>query len=180
MIKAQKWSRTCAVRGWQPRALAASLTCRRSTLCRVKRNSRRVYPAAITRCRGNARNQGQAAACPRSSALTNTRRVVRLYAPITGQILPIFAQGAFVKILVTPRSFGKTNPELFDRLAQAGLEVIRNDTGGILSAEQMKEKLANCAGVILGVDPMNRRCSGGGPQPQDHCQIRRGPRQYRP
>ena len=60
-----------------------------------------------------------------------------------------------MKILVTPRSFGKTNPELFDRLAQAGLEVIRNDTGGILSAEQMKEKLANCAGVILGVDPMN-------------------------
>ena len=60
-----------------------------------------------------------------------------------------------MKILVTPRSFGKTNPELFDRLAQAGLEVIRNDTGGILSAEQMKEKLADCAGVILGVDPMD-------------------------
>ena len=60
-----------------------------------------------------------------------------------------------MKILVTPRSFGKTNPELFDRLAQAGLEVIRNDTGGILSAEQMKEKLASCAGVILGVDPMD-------------------------
>ena len=71
------------------------------------------------------------------------------------QILPISAQGVFVKILVTPRSFGKTNPELFDRLAQAGLEVIRNDTGGILSAEQMKEKLADCAGVILGVDPMD-------------------------
>ena len=71
------------------------------------------------------------------------------------QILPIPAQGVFVKILVTPRSFGKTNPELFDRLAQAGLEVIRNDTGGILSAEQMKEKLADCAGVILGVDPMD-------------------------
>ena len=60
-----------------------------------------------------------------------------------------------MKILVTPRSFGKTNPELFDRLAQAGLEVIRNDTGGILSADQMKEKLASCAGVILGVDPMD-------------------------
>ena len=60
-----------------------------------------------------------------------------------------------MKILVTPRSFGKTNPELFDRLTQAGLEVIRNDTGGILSAAQMKEKLTSCAGVILGVDPMD-------------------------
>ena len=30
--------------------------------------SRRVYPAAITRCRGNARNQEQAAACPRRQA----------------------------------------------------------------------------------------------------------------
>ena len=60
-----------------------------------------------------------------------------------------------MKILVTPRSFGKTNPELFDRLTQAGLEVVRNDTGGILSADQMREKLAGCQGVILGVDPMS-------------------------
>lgn len=59
-----------------------------------------------------------------------------------------------MKILVTPRSFGKTNPELFDRLSRAGLEVTRNDTGGILSADQMREKLAPCQGCILGVDPM--------------------------
>lgn len=60
-----------------------------------------------------------------------------------------------MKILVTPRSFGKNNPELFDRLAAAGLEVIRNDTGGILSAGQMREKLAPCQGLILGVDPLD-------------------------
>ena len=60
-----------------------------------------------------------------------------------------------VKILVTPRSFGKNNPELFDILRDAGLEVIRNDTGGILSEEAVKEKLA--AG---------------------HRQIRRGSGQY--
>ena len=60
-----------------------------------------------------------------------------------------------MKVLVTPRSFGKNNPELFDRLRDAGLEVVRNDTGGILSEAAMKEKVADCEGVILGVDPMN-------------------------
>ena len=60
-----------------------------------------------------------------------------------------------MKILVTPRSFGKNNPELFDALRDAGLEIIRNDSGGILSEEAIREKLAPCEGVILGVDPMN-------------------------
>lgn len=60
-----------------------------------------------------------------------------------------------MRILVTPRSFGRTCPALFDRLRDAGLEVIRNDTGGILNAEQMQEKLAGCAGLIVGVDPVN-------------------------
>lgn len=60
-----------------------------------------------------------------------------------------------MNVLVTPRSFGKTNPELFDRLRDAGLTVLRNDTGGILSAEQMCVRLADCQGVILGVDPLD-------------------------
>lgn len=69
-----------------------------------------------------------------------------------------------VKILVTPRSFGKNNPELFDILRDAGLEVIRNDTGGILSEEAVKEKLAPCEGVILGVDPMNASVLAAAPK----------------
>ncbi|MBD5626192.1 MAG: phosphoglycerate dehydrogenase [Desulfovibrio sp.] len=60
-----------------------------------------------------------------------------------------------MKVLVTPRSFGKTDPGLFDRLKDAGLEVIRNETGGILDEGAMKELIAPCEGVILGVDPMN-------------------------
>lgn len=60
-----------------------------------------------------------------------------------------------MKVLVTPRSFGKANPELFDRLRDAGLEVVRNETGGILDEAAMKTLLAPCEGVILGVDPMN-------------------------
>ena len=69
-----------------------------------------------------------------------------------------------VKILVTPRSFGKNNHELFDILRDAGLGVIRNDTGGILSEEAVKEKLAPCEGVILGVDPMNASVLAAAPK----------------
>ncbi len=59
-----------------------------------------------------------------------------------------------MKVLVTPRSFGKTDPEAFAILYRADLDVVVNDTGGILTAEQMKERLDGCAGVILGVDPL--------------------------
>lgn len=58
-------------------------------------------------------------------------------------------------ILVTPRSFGKNMPELFERLEQAGYAVKRNTTGAILEKEQMRELLADCAGVIVGVDPLD-------------------------
>ncbi len=60
-----------------------------------------------------------------------------------------------VKVLVTPRSFGKEDPSLFDRLAAAGFEVIRNDTGAILSKQQMIERIAPCDGLIVGVDPVD-------------------------
>lgn len=62
-----------------------------------------------------------------------------------------------MKVLITPRSFGKTNPDLFKRLEKAGLELIRNDTGGILSEGAMCELIGPCEGVILGVDPMNAK-----------------------
>lgn len=60
-----------------------------------------------------------------------------------------------MKVLVTPRSFGKTDPEAFEMLKRAGLEVVRNDTGGIMTEGQLTERLSGCDGVILGVDPLN-------------------------
>lgn len=60
-----------------------------------------------------------------------------------------------MKILVTPRSFGKTDPALFDLLRNAGLEIAVNDTGGILDKKTLAERLADCDGVILGVDPLD-------------------------
>jgi len=59
-----------------------------------------------------------------------------------------------MKVLVTPRSYGKTDPSVFETLKAAGLEVVCNETGGILTAAQMAERLADCDGVIVGVDPL--------------------------
>lgn len=59
------------------------------------------------------------------------------------------------KILTTPRSYGKNMPELFAQLEAAGYEVVKNSTGGILDKETMKEMIADCAGVIVGVDPLD-------------------------
>lgn len=59
------------------------------------------------------------------------------------------------KILTTPRSYAKNMPQLYEKLEAAGFEVVKNTTGGILEKEQMKELIADCVGVILGVDPMD-------------------------
>ena len=59
------------------------------------------------------------------------------------------------KILTTPRSYGKDMPQLFEMLEAAGYEVVRNTTGGILDRAQMKALIADCAGVIVGVDPLD-------------------------
>ena len=60
-----------------------------------------------------------------------------------------------MKVLITPRSFGKSNPDLFAQLESLGFEIVRNDTGAILSEQAMCEKIADCEALILGVDPCN-------------------------
>ena len=69
-----------------------------------------------------------------------------------------------MKVLTTPRSYGKTDPQVFDMLRQAGLEVVRNDTGGILDKETIKTMLADCDGVIVGVDPMDAEVIAAAPR----------------
>lgn len=59
------------------------------------------------------------------------------------------------KVLVTPRSFGRGDPAVFDLLTDAGVTVVRNDTGAMLSVEGMQERIRDCAGVIVGVDPLD-------------------------
>lgn len=69
-----------------------------------------------------------------------------------------------MKVLITPRSFGKSNPDLFKRLQRAGLEIVRNETGSILSEEDICHLIEDCAGVILGVDPLNARVLAHAPK----------------
>ena len=68
------------------------------------------------------------------------------------------------KILTTPRSYGKDMPELFAQLEAAGYEVVRNTTGGILEKDAMKEMLADCVGVIVGVDPLDAEVLAAAPK----------------
>ncbi len=60
------------------------------------------------------------------------------------------------QILITPRSFGKTDPAPFALIREAGYEIVENTTGGILTKAQMIEAIASVAGVIIGVDPLDR------------------------
>ncbi len=60
-----------------------------------------------------------------------------------------------MKVLVTPRSFGKSDPAAFDILKNAGFEITVNDSGGILDRDALAARLADCDGVVLGVDPLD-------------------------
>ncbi|MEG0145136.1 MAG: phosphoglycerate dehydrogenase [Clostridia bacterium] len=68
------------------------------------------------------------------------------------------------KILITPRSYGKTDPSLFEKLTQAGYELVLNDSGSILDKAQMAARIAPCVGVIVGVDPMDADVIAAAPQ----------------
>lgn len=59
------------------------------------------------------------------------------------------------KILVTPRSFGKTNPQPIQLLEEAGYEVIMNPLGRIMNREEMAEHVKGVVGIINGIDPID-------------------------
>ncbi len=69
-----------------------------------------------------------------------------------------------MKVLTTPRSYGKTDPEVFEMLRRAGIEIVRNETGGILDKAAMKTLLAECDGVIVGVDPLDAEVIAAAPK----------------
>ncbi|BDF72157.1 2-hydroxyacid dehydrogenase [Oscillospiraceae bacterium] len=67
------------------------------------------------------------------------------------------------KILATPRSFGKADRSPIALLEEAGYEVVLNPVGRILTQEEMKLHIADAAGIIVGVDPLNAEvlaCAG--------------------
>jgi D-3-phosphoglycerate dehydrogenase len=60
-----------------------------------------------------------------------------------------------MRVLITPRSFAKDDDAPLRLLEERGVEVIRNMTGGIMSADQMRAAIEGCDGVIVGVDPLD-------------------------
>lgn len=61
-----------------------------------------------------------------------------------------------MKILVTSNSFGKQNSEVFDQLQKAGIEVIRNNTGRLMTKAELIEQTVDVDGIILGTEEFGR------------------------
>lgn len=61
------------------------------------------------------------------------------------------------KILVTPRSFGKHSDNPIEILEKQGFEVITNPYSEIMTEEQIMEQIKDVDGVIIGVDPLNKK-----------------------
>lgn len=59
------------------------------------------------------------------------------------------------RVLITPRSFGKSDPSLFERMEALGWDLVRNPFGTILNETQLIELIADCDGMIAGVDPIS-------------------------
>ncbi len=59
------------------------------------------------------------------------------------------------KILITPRSYGKTDSSVLEQIRQAGYEPVVNPYGQILTKQQITQAIADCVGVIVGVDPLD-------------------------
>lgn len=69
-----------------------------------------------------------------------------------------------MKVLITPRSFGKNDDAPFRLLQQHGVEIVSNSTGGIMNEAQIKEAIADCEGVIIGVDPLGAEVIAAAPK----------------
>lgn len=61
------------------------------------------------------------------------------------------------RILITPRSFGKTSNVPFEMLEGQGYEIIRNDTGRSYTEDELLKVIEDADGVIAGLDPITRR-----------------------
>lgn len=61
------------------------------------------------------------------------------------------------KILITPRSFGKTSNVPFEMLNKYGYEIIRNEAGLKYSEDELLDIIEDVDGVIVGLDPITER-----------------------
>ena len=60
------------------------------------------------------------------------------------------------KVLITPRSFGKSSSKPLDLLKEKGYEVVQNPYGRIMTRQEMMKHIVDVDGIIVGVDPLDR------------------------
>jgi len=68
-----------------------------------------------------------------------------------------------MKVLITPRSFGKNSLAPLELLQKKGVDIVPNTTGGIMSEAQVKEAIVGCDGVIIGVDTLSAEAMAAAP-----------------
>lgn len=61
------------------------------------------------------------------------------------------------KVLITPRSFGKGSHAAYDLLDEAGLTIVPNPFGRILTEDEMLQAVKEVDALIVGVDPVTAR-----------------------
>ena len=61
------------------------------------------------------------------------------------------------KILITPRSFGKTSNVPFEMLDKYNYEIIKNNTGNKYNEDELLEIIEDLDGIIVGLDPITKR-----------------------
>ena len=61
-----------------------------------------------------------------------------------------------MRVLITPRSFGKNDTAPFMLLEKSGIEIVRNPRNEILKIPEIIHAAAGCDGIIIGVDPLSR------------------------
>lgn len=61
------------------------------------------------------------------------------------------------KILITPKSFSKAKDKAYELLKPYDVEIIENTTGKTYTEDEMFEKCHDIDGIIVGIDPMNKR-----------------------
>ena len=81
-----------------------------------------------------------------------------------------------MEVLVTPRSFGKNDSTPLKLLKKHGIEIVANSTGGIMSEAQIKDAIADCEGIIVGVDLLNAAVISAASKTARYSKIRRGSR----
>lgn len=76
-----------------------------------------------------------------------------------------------MKILITPRGFANVGKVYVQKLQNAGFEVDYNQTGLEYTPDQLKKKIVDADGIIVGVDKINKKLLDSAPKLKVICKF---------